>query len=153
VTPTGRLDPEQRLLAAQATQRQTEALRAEPTRQAEFAGLAFPQETPTPFLFDVPLVPATGRPTETFIPFQQTPSGKQPKQPQVLGFQAVEPSENIFDISFGQPTPKKKPKIGKGKRPKRQQTGFGFDFGAFELGGGISLGEAFEESGLFEPFR
>jgi len=156
VTPTGILDPEQRLLAAQATQRQTEALRAEPTRQAEFAGLTLPQESPTPFLFDVPLVPATGRPTktETFFPRDDVETifslGTQISAPEPDPF-SPDPSQGSPTDIFGVTTPSKKKKV---KRPKRKQTGFGvFDFGQFEIGGGITLGEAFEASPLFEPFR
>ncbi len=135
VTKRG-IDPLERLRLAQQTQRETEALRAAPRAQP------------------APLTQARGVPTTTitFQPFDPTPT------PRVAGTRITQPADNfanIFpDILREEPTPKKKKKGA--KRPSPRQTEFGdFDIGDFfgdiELGGGIGLGEAIEESVFFRP--
>jgi len=136
VTKVG-IDPLERRRLGEETQRETEALRAIPFQQP-------------------PLTKARGVPTTTITFFPSLPTQPRPRpQPKPPTTRPRDDFENIFgEVSgFEEPTPKKKKKRAKRPSPRRSEFDLGFDFGDFELGGGIGLGEAVEESILFTPFR
>ncbi len=124
------IDPLERLRLAQQTQRETEALRAAPRAQP------------------APLTQARGVPTrtQTFSPAIFGVGSQAIVARDIIGF------TDTATVTKGRP--KKKKTRGKRPSPAGQADFEGFEniFGG-ELGGGIGLGEAVEESLLFEPFR
>ncbi len=151
VTKKG-IDPLERLRLARETQRETEALRAEPFGQPP--PLTQARGVPTTTLTFFPSIATQPRVSDDIFPITFPERLKKTaKQPETVRLPPRDDFSTIFS-AVSEPAPTKKKK--RGKKPSPTRTGFGeFDFGFGAIGGielapDVTLGEAFEEA---DPFR